>query len=66
MSDVFKQRCVRCGVSMERALLYALMNSAGATLSWNPAECYNPETDQMEEHDLVSYEEYAALAEEGE
>ncbi len=45
--------CKRCNESLDGMFLQALLAGVGAKLSFNPAECYNPDTGQMEEHDLV-------------
>ena len=50
--------CKRCGESAAEALIYAMMASCGASLSWDPSKCYNPETEQVEEHEYISKEEY--------
>ncbi len=46
--------CKRCNETLDSMLLFALMAGVGARLSFNPTECYKPETDAMEEHDIIS------------
>ena len=64
MSGLFDLRCTRCGADMRRELLLALVEECGAIVSGSRTHCYNPETSETEEHNLVSYEEYNKLKQE--
>ena len=63
MSGMLDLICTRCGADMRRELILALVETCGASVSGSRTHCYNPDTDEMEEHDFVSYEEYRKLQE---
>lgn len=43
--------CVRCGLSLRRAMVFALAQDGGATTSVNPLQCYRADG-MLADHDF--------------